>query len=149
MSLILILKLIHVLAAIVAVGSNVTYAFWLNRAARDQNRLLFALNSIRALDSRVANPAYIVLGITGPAMVLAGAFSFTQGWIAVSIVLYIGVAVLGIAVFAPAVRRQIGEAERDATTPEYEQAARRTMQLGLLTTAVALVIVALMVTKPF
>ena len=149
MSLILLLKVVHVLAAIVAVGSNVTYAFWLNRAGRDRERLLFALNGIRSLDSPIANPAYIVLGITGPLMILAGAFSFTQGWIVVSIVLYIGVAVLGIAVFAPAVRRPVAAAEAAPASPAYAQAARRTQQLGLLTTAIALVIVVLMVTKPF
>jgi uncharacterized membrane protein len=149
MSLLILLKVVHVLAAIVAVGSNVTYAFWLRRAGRERSQLLFALQSIRALDSRIANPAYIVLGITGPAMVLAGAFSFTQGWIIVSLVLYVGVAILGIAVFAPAVRRQVAEAEKDPTTPAYAAAATRTTQLGILTTAVAIVIVVLMVAKPF
>lgn len=149
MSLLLLLKVIHVLAAIVAVGSNVTYAFWLRRAGREPGQLLFALQSIRALDRRIANPGYIVLGITGPAMVLTGAFSFTQGWIIVSIALYVGVAILGIAVFAPAVRRQVAEAENDPTTPAYAAAAARTTRLGILTTAVAIAIVVLMVTKPF
>ena len=78
MSLILLLKLVHVLAAIVAVGSNVTYAFWLNRAGREQGRLLFALQGVRALDRRIANPAYIVLGITGPGMVIT---SHVRDWI--------------------------------------------------------------------
>ena len=32
MDLTLVLKVIHVIAAIVAVGANVTYAFWLRRA---------------------------------------------------------------------------------------------------------------------
>lgn len=149
MSVIVLLKLIHVLAAIVAVGSNVTYAFWLGRAGRDRERLLFALQGVRALDRRIANPAYIVLGITGPAMVLAGAFSFTSGWILASLVLYVGVALLGIGVFAPAIRRQVAEAERDPSSPAYERAARRTVMLGWLTTGVALAIVFLMVTKPF
>lgn len=149
MSVILLLKLVHVLAAIVAVGSNVTYAFWLRRAGRDRAQLLFALQGVRALDRRIANPAYIVLGITGPAMVLAGVFSFTTGWIAASIALYIGVALLGILVFAPAVRRQVAEAERDPASPAYDAAARRTTRLGWLTTAAALAIVVLMVTKPF
>ena len=149
MSLILALKVIHVIAAIVAVGANVTYALWLNRAKHDPAHLTFALRGIKSLDTFVANPAYVVLGVTGPAMVLAGAFSFTQGWIIVSLVLYVVVAVLGIAVFAPALRRQAAEAERDPTSASYLQAERRTTLLGALTTAVALVIVVLMVSKPF
>ena len=149
MSLIVAVKVIHVVAAIVAVGANVTYALWLNRAKRDRAHLTFALHGIRQLDSFVANPAYVVLGITGPAMVLLGAFSFTQGWIVVSLALYVVVAVLGIAVFAPALRRQAAEAERDATSAAYAAAERRTSILGAITTGIALVIVVLMVSKPF
>ncbi len=149
MSEILILKLVHVLAAIVAVGANITYAFWLRLAGRDRERLLFAIEGIRWIDRRVANPAYGVLLVTGVLMVLAGAYSFETGWIAASLALFVVVAIGGIAVFAPAVRRQLAEAERDPTSPAYAAAAARTTRLGLATTAAVLVIVALMVTKPF
>lgn len=149
MSEILILKLVHVLSAIVAVGANVTYAFWLRLAGRDRERLLFAIEGIRWIDRRVANPAYGVLLVTGVLMVLAGAYSFETGWIAASLALYVLVAIAGITLFAPAVRRQLAEAERDPTSPAYAAAAARTTRLGLATTAAVLVIVVLMVTKPF
>lgn len=144
-----LLKLVHVLSVITAVGANVTYAFWLRSAGTDRDRVLFVISGVRRLDRRVANPAYGVVLLTGVLMVLTGAYSFEQGWIAAAIVLYIAVAVLGIAVFAPAIRRQLAAAEADPTTPTYAAAARRTARLGWLTTAVVLVIVALMVTKPF
>ncbi|GIW20097.1 MAG: hypothetical protein KatS3mg065_0393 [Chloroflexota bacterium] len=149
MSEILILKLVHVLSAIVAVGANVTYAFWLRLAGHDRERLLFAIEGIRWIDRRVANPAYGVLLVSGVLMVLAGAYSFETGWIAASLALFVLVAVAGIALFAPAIRRQLAEAERDPTSPAYAAAAARTTRLGLATTAAVLVIVVLMVTKPF
>ena len=146
---ILVLKLVHILAAIVALGANVSYGFWLRLAGRDRDRLLFAIEGIRWLDRRIANPMYVVVLLTGILMVLTGAYSFETGWIAASIALYVLVAVVGIAFFAPAIRRQLAEAERDPTSPAYAAAAARTTSLGLLTTAAVFVIVALMVTKPF
>ena len=147
----LLLKALHVLAAIVAVGANVTYAFWLARAGRDQKRLVFAIDTIRWLDRSIANPGYILLAITGVLLVLtsSGQFSFSTGWIALSIVLYIGVAILGFAAFSPSIRRQLVEAEKDPRSDEYAAAAARSNAFGLLTTAVVLIIVTLMVTKPF
>jgi hypothetical protein len=58
------------------------------------------------------------------------------------------VAIVGITVYAPAIRRQIAEAERDPSSPAYAAAARRSTLLGILTTATVVLIVALMVTKP-
>ena len=144
-----ILLLIHVLAAITAVGANLTYAIWFRAAGTDQDRLVFVIRTVRAIDSRLANPAYIVLLITGVLMVLSGAYSFTTGWILAAIGLYIAVAVIGIAAFGPAIRRQLVEAERDVTSPAYQAAARRSTTLGLITTVLVLLIVVLMVTKPF
>lgn len=144
-----ILLLIHVLSAIVAVGANLTYAIWFRAAGADQDRLVFVIRTVRTIDSRMANPAYIVLLITGVLMVLGGAYSFTTGWILAAIGLYIATAVIGIAAFGPAIRRQLAEAERDVRSPAYQAAASRTTTLGLITTVLVLLIVVLMVTKPF
>jgi uncharacterized membrane protein len=147
-SLFLILKLIHIGAAIVAVGANVTYAFWLRRAGRDQSRLLDALDGIRALDRRVANPGYIVLLLSGLAMVFNAGIPLTTFWIAAAIVLYVMVAVIGLVLYAPALRRHRAEAERDPGSPEYDRAAFRSTALGLATVAAVAVILVLMVFKP-
>jgi uncharacterized membrane protein len=96
----------------------------------------------------VANPAYVVLLITGLLMVLGGQFTFETSWIAVSLALYVAVALVGAFVYAPALSRQIAEAQRDPGSLAYDQAARRSDRLGLLTIAAVLVITWLMVTKP-
>lgn len=144
-----LLKLVHVVAAIVAVGANLTYGPWLRLAGRDRDRLVFTLRGIRWLDRRVANPAYVLVLVTGVAMVVAGPYRFEHGWIAVSLGLYVVVAVLGITLFGPAVRRQLAAAEADPSSAAYAAAAARSTVLGVIVTAIALVIVALMVTRPF
>lgn len=149
MPLVTLLKVVHVLAAIVAVGANVTYGFWLARAGRDRERLVFAIDTIRRLDRTIANPAYGILLLTGVGMVLTGQYRFEQGWIAASLALYVLAVVIGVALFGPAVRRQLAEAERDPASPDYAAAARRSNGLGLLTTAIVVAIVVLMVAKPF
>ena len=148
MSWILLLKLVHVVAAIVAVGANLTYTYWMRYGAQDRDRLVWTMKGIRRLDRFVANPAYVVLLVTGLLMVLGGRFSFGASWILVSIALYIAVVVLGIALYAPAFRRQLAEAELDSTSQAYGDAARRSNLLGVTTIVAVLVIVALMVTKP-
>lgn len=142
------LKILHILSAIVAVGSNITYAFWLRWAGRDHARLAFALDGISRLDGRVANPAYVLLLITGVAMVLTGVYRFDQFWIAAGLVLYVAVAVIGFVAYAPALRRQREEAARDVGGEGYSAAERRSTLLGLLTLLIVVVIVILMVAKP-
>ncbi|TAM68977.1 MAG: DUF2269 family protein [Chloroflexota bacterium] len=149
MQWLILLKLVHVLAAIVAVGANVTYGFWLRLAGRDRERLTFTISSIHWLDMRLANPAYGLLLITGVLMVAGGLYSFQTGWIAVSSVLYVLAVVIGIVLYAPAIRRQLAEARADPNSAAYDAAAARSNQLGIVTLVIVVVIVILMVTKPF
>ena len=145
----LLLKLVHVASAIVAIGANVTYAIWLSRAHRDREHVVFVIETIRFLDRRLALPAYGLVLLTGVAMVIRGAYSFTTGWIVAAIALYALAVVVGVVAFAPTIRRQLAEAKRDPTSAAYAELARRNQFLTLLTLAVVTAIVVLMVTKPF
>lgn len=143
------LKLVHVLSAIVAVGTNLTYFVWLaSMKGRAPSQQTFALNTIKKLDARLANPAYGVLPLTGVIMVLiSDGLGFTTFWIAVAIGLYILVGVLAGAFFAPSLRRQTALAD-EAGSPAYEAAARRTRTTGILTMLPVGGILYLMVMKP-
>jgi uncharacterized membrane protein len=141
-------KYLHILAVITALGANLTYAFWLARAGRDSARLVFVIESIQRLDRRVANPAYILAALFGVGIVLTGPYRFESPWIVTAIVLYVLIAVMGITLYGPAIHRQL---ELAGTAPEgadYGVAARRSQVLGIVVTALVLVIVALMVFKP-
>lgn len=144
----LLLKLVHVSAVIVAVGANVSYAYWLRRAGSDRERLVDAINGIRGLDRRVANPAYVVVLLTGLAMATIGPYTFDLLWIRAALGLYVFIVIFGIAIYAPTMRWQLAEAERDPTSPAYRTAARRSSLFGLLAVGIVGVILVLMVTKP-
>lgn len=144
-----ILKVVHVLSAIVAVGMSVASVYWLDRAGLDQDRLVWALEGARRLERRVANPAYIVVLLSGILMVSTGGYRFEQGWIAAAIGLYLFTAAFGILVFAPAARLQRAEAAAAPTSEAYARIARRTRWYSRLTIALVVMIVMLMVAKPF
>ncbi len=141
-------KLLHIVAAVVAVGANVTYAFWIARAERDPAHLAWVLRTIRALDRRLATPSYVVVLLTGLVMLWLGWFSLSVAWIQLAIALYAAVVVFAIAGFAPAFRRQVAAAEQDPTSVAYRAAARRTAIYTWVTIGVVLVIGWLMVAKP-
>jgi uncharacterized membrane protein len=143
------LKLVHVLSAIVAVGTNITYFVWLAAMkGRAPSQQAFALDTIKKLDARLANPAYGVLPLTGVIMVLVSdGLGFTTFWIAVAIGLYVLVGVIAGAFFAPTLRRQ-AELADEAGSAAYEAAARRTRITGMLTMLPIAGILYLMVLKP-
>jgi uncharacterized membrane protein len=143
------LKFLHVLAAIVAVGTNVTYFVWLRQVPSQPEQELFILRGIRLLDSRLANPGYIALLVLGILLVIEGFPEFTSFWVAASLVLYVAVAVFGGVFFAPALRRQRELLESEGPRgPAAAAAARRTTVMGLLTMIPVLAIVFFMVVKP-
>ena len=144
----LILKLVHVLAAILAVGTNLTYFFWLSRTKADPELAARILPNIRALDARFANPAYVVLPVTGVLMVLDADLGFTTFWILATIVLYAVLGAVAGASFAPSLRRQVELATTGADPAAYASAARRTTVTGVVTMLPAAAILYLMVLKP-
>jgi uncharacterized membrane protein len=97
---------------------------------------------------RLANPAYVVLPITGILMVLDADLGFTTFWIATAIGLYVAVAVIAGAFFGPSLRRQVELAAAAAEPSIYDQAARRTMAAGVVTMLPIAAILYLMVIKP-
>ena len=146
----MLLRFAHVFLAIVAIGANLTYALWLRIGERDPEHLAYTNRGIRAIDRRVANPAYALLLVTGLAMVLFSGVPLAQVWLAVALALYVAAALVGYFVFGPVVRRELAALERGGVSdPEYLRFRAQARRLGILTTTVVLIILALMVTKPF
>lgn len=143
------LKFLHVLLAIVAVGANATYGVWIGRASRTPAILPGVLRTIKFIDDRIANPSYVLLLVTGLALVWAGHWSFGLFWIRAALVLFLVMAVSGIGFYTPALRRQIEHLDRSGFQSEaYRRAAGRSTLIGISTAVPALLIVALMVIKP-
>ncbi len=144
-----IVQFVHIASAITAVGTNITYAVWLVRAQNNPANTLFALDGIRFLDRRVANPAYGVLLLSGILMVILQPYPIFTFWIDAAIVIYAGIAVVGIVIYSPVLKGQIALAQSgDVTSDAYQRLARRGRLLGQLLGLLVLVILALMVFKP-
>jgi uncharacterized membrane protein len=145
----LIIKWLHVLLAITAVGANITYGVWLARSAKQHEHLPFALRGVQILDDRIANPCYILLLITGFAMAGMGSIPITTPWLLVSLVLFAINVVLGFAMYTPLLRRQIRLAESEGPlSAEYQAIAKRGQTLGMILSVFTLIIIFMMVVKP-
>ena len=145
----LIVKFIHILAAIVAVGFNVSYVVWILRAQREPVHTSFALKGIQFIDNRIANPAYGLLLVTGLLMVFLGGYSLTTLWIDIALVLFVALVLVAVLFYTPALREQVKLAEAgDTTSADFRRLAQRGQVAGQALGAIVLVILAMMVFKP-
>jgi uncharacterized membrane protein len=143
-----LLKFVHVLLAITAVGSNITYAAWNGRGGMQSQHLGFALRGIKFIDDFIANPCYGLLLLTGLALRFIG-FSTWPRWMISAIVLYIVVIVIALAGYSPSLRRQIAALEAEGErSSSYQKWAGRARITGIATLPFVLAIVFLMVVKP-
>src|SRR5437762_7767438 len=139
MSLFVVVKFLHVLLAIIAVGFNATYGVWLARVAREPvPTQAFVLPGIKRLDDWFANPAYVLLAGTGVTMVFVGELRFTTFWIAGGIVLWAIAVALGVFVYTPVMRNQIHALE--TAGPESEDYRRYSANARFLGIPPALIV---------
>lgn len=143
------LKALHVLLAIVAVGFNMSYGLWQARAGRQPEHMGYALKTIKLIDDRIANPAYVGLALIGIVLILIGPYHFEDVWVIVSIGLYLLLAVIGLALYSPTLKRQIAAYEASgARTEEFAALTGRSRMLGAVLGVIVITIVVLMVVKP-
>lgn len=143
------LKWLHILAAVTAVGANITYGVWISRGSRHPESLPFTLSGIKLIDDRIANPAYGLLLITGLLMVYVARLSLTQPWLLTALILYALLVLVGLLGYTPTLKRQIRLLEsKGATSSGYQAIASRGTVLGILLAILAVAIIFLMVVKP-
>lgn len=144
-----VLKFVHVLLAITAVGSNITYAVWNARGAMDPQHLSFALRGIKFIDDRVANPAYGLLLVTGLTLVAVGQWGL-RGWIVSGLILFVILIVVAVGFYSRVTKRQIEVLETEGEgSATYQQLAGQARLYGIVSGVLALAIVFMMVVKPF
>ena len=140
---------IYLLLLIVAVGPNITYAFWIQRATADQEALPFTLNGIKVINDRIVLPATGLALIAWIVMVSVSGQSLLIPWVLLTSVLWLAAFLLGLLGYSPTLRKQITIAEScGADNDEYKSAAWRGMILGIVIGLVFLLILLLMAFQP-
>ena len=144
----LVVKFVHVLVAIVAVGSSAGSSLWLRLAASNPAHLAFALRTAKVLDERLTRPGLIILLITGLWMT-ATRWSLTLFWVRAALLLLAVVLVLLFAIVGPLWGRLIRFAE--GSGPRSRAWTRSELWFEVAGGAgglLLIVIIWLMVTKP-
>jgi uncharacterized membrane protein len=145
-----ITKFLHVTFAIIAVGWNASYGFWLARASREpQTTQHFTLKTIKLMDDRVANPLYGLLALSGLFMVWNAGYPLTTLWIALALTLYVIAIVFAFTRITPNFRVALRALESEGTeSAGYKAAMAKGRTMGIAISVVVLAIVFLMVVKP-
>jgi uncharacterized membrane protein len=122
---------------------------WLARASREPEHQSHVLRGIKFLDDRIANPAYVLLLVTGAATAIVGGIPFTTFWIAAAIVLWVVAVGVGLGLYTPTLRRQIQVLESEGPeSAEFRRLSSRGRMVGVATAVPVVLIVLLMVFKP-
>jgi uncharacterized membrane protein len=144
------LKTVHVLLAIVAVGFSVSYGLIIGRGRRaGRSELTFALKTVQAMGDYVANPAFILLFVTGIGMTQMSGLPFSTRWVHVSAALLFLAMGLGFGLAGPTLRKQIAVLEaRGPEDPEFQSLSKRGAIVGGILGLISLAVIYLMVHKP-
>ncbi len=147
MSVYLVVKFVHILVAIVAVGSSAGSSLWLRLAMRSPAHLPFALRSAKFLDDVLTRPGLIVLLVTGLWMA-ASRWTLALFWIRAAVGLLLLVLVLLYVVVGPLMRRLIDAADDGLASKNWARRERLFELTGGGSGLIIILIVWLMVTKP-
>lgn len=140
------LLFLHILSAIVAVGVNASYFFWLRRAVVVPETRTYTLTTIRLLETRIAIPAYVIALATGVALALTSGPSFGTAWVDTAVVIWLVIMAIG-GFHARVVKRQLAAADA-GDSDAYESGHARGRVLMALIMLCAMGMLFLMVAKP-
>lgn len=151
----------HVMLVVLAFGPTFAFPIIQMTAERRYPRQLpFALTLIERISRGIVTPAAVLVGATGLYQALDGPYEFGEAtWMDVGFFLYLVILITGILLLEPATRRGLAAAERmvESAGPEgevvfsdeYRRAMRLPNVLGPILSLSVLVVVYLMVVKPF
>jgi uncharacterized membrane protein len=144
------LLFVHVLAAVIWVGGNISLHFIAHRAisSGDPTRMAAFAKDAEWIGTRLYVPAALVLVGAGVWMVLDAELGFGRGWIMAGIGGLTFSLLLGMLFNGPESKR-LGALidERGATDPEVERRIRRLVGSGRVELVVLLTVVFFMTTK--
>ncbi len=157
-----LLLFLHVGGAILAFGPTYAFPLIAAMAAGEPQHMNFALRAQKKIASTLVTPLALLQGVTGLLLVWRIGFDIlTRGWLILAIVLYIIALAVAFGVLNPALRMLIAATSAPAPMPPADApaasrppphiaaAVRRARIGGMINGILVMVIVFLMVTKPF
>ena len=151
-----LLLVLHILAAATLLGHLTTAAFWKKRADRSGNpeQITATAQALGRADFAFTGPSLAVLLITGIGLGgLTGWERFQEPWLAISFLLLIVIIILWLAALRPLHRRMARQAQEGIAAgnlpPAYHRTSKIWEMVNGLATLLPLVILILMVFKPW
>jgi uncharacterized membrane protein len=139
----------HVLMAIIAFDFHLTYSVWVARAAQHPEQLEFALRGVKFVDDFIANPARILLLISGLTLVALNGYRLPMLWLLVALIPWVVAMVLAYLVDTPAVSRQIKAlAAKGAESADYKALNTCGTDVGIVWSVLVALILVMMIFKP-
>jgi uncharacterized membrane protein len=148
------LLFLHVLGAVIAFGPGFAFAFFGAAAGREPQHANFTLRTTAVVVTRLVIPLALFQGLTGLGLLLVTGIDLVAAkWLLLAIVLYAMALYIAIGLNLPNLRRLIELSSAPPTgggpPPELIGRADRSRQYGLAISGLVVVIVFLMVVKPF
>jgi uncharacterized membrane protein len=154
---------LHVAGAVLAFGPTFTFPFIGSMGGKEPQHVNFALRVQHRIASNLVMPLALFQAVTGIALIWVGnidLFSGTNWWLVVGIVLYLIALSNSMFILLPHVRELItltsmappAPAEGAAPSgppPRVAKLVQQSRQLGALNALLIIVIIFLMVTRPF
>ena len=148
---------LHVGGSIVAFGPTIAFPFIGAKAAGEPMHGNFALRVMEVLNRRVVEPGAVFVFLMGVGLIVTRGYNpLTELWLAVAIVLFLGILGYSLLVQLPRAKRMIEltsgpppEGAPPGAPPEFVELSGKTARAGILMTLGLFIILFLMVFKPF
>lgn len=157
MDLFVILLFLHILGAIVAFGPGFASMVVGPMVAGEPQYANFYARTQQATSRKIEMPVVTSMLITGAGLIVVRGWAAETGgrhWLEAGILLYVVLVVMSMVLVAPASRRLVALTSEaptpgSAPAPELVATAARVRMLGMVMGLLTVLIVFLMVTKPF
>jgi len=144
----LLVKLIHVLSAIIGFGYTLTFGIIMAKATAAPGATAFALQTISTL-ARISTWAFTVAITSGVFMGHLGSIPITTLWFLASLLLAVLAMGIAGAVARPLLDKQIAlVAQGDVAAPELQRLGARSAKVGTFLALISLSLIGLMIFKP-
>ncbi len=156
MTVVDVVRLIHTAGAVLLVGGLLSAAIWQRLGSRDPDprSAVTVSRSLLRADVLLVAPGLLLLLTTGIALTVAGRFDIrAEVWLLLSLILFVSTAALWIFYLLPKERQLIQIARRSLARgkidPAYITASKAWAMASMVATLLGIVVLALMVLKPF